>query len=130
MLNSHIVELQKSSDADIKLARKRASQIKKFEEQSGIELVRNGWGFRTWGAFDIKKEDLGKVRKVVGQLRVVSKDVPYDYDKKGEISVSVEGRKNEFKGLQFKYRKPYNGGKKCKVVERTYTSKALECKIS
>lgn len=80
------------------------------------------WG----GTLTIKREDLPRLRKVVGRLKVVRKNVPYDYDRVRELAIVVKPETSDFDQLSFCYRAPHKEGR-CKVETQTSTYKTLVC---
>ncbi len=103
---------------------KRIAAIQKVEA-GGLNVVKNRWDIGYTHA--IKREDLPLLRKIVGRVAVSNTTVPYDYDTRHEIEVTLRPVADEFKMLSFSYQKPYSGKGKCKVVESTQTYRSLVC---
>ena len=76
-------------------------------------------------SFDVAKEDLPKIRKVVGRFKMVGKT---NIERGGEdyVRVLLEPESKDWKPLRFAYTVKYRPGK-CKIVEQTMSYKTLVC---
>lgn len=125
LITSAIMAVQKAHTDAMDVLNKRIKMLMMLRE-AGLDLMRNEWAINCW-CHDIKREDLMTVRKVFGRLKVTGTDVPYDYKQTGQILVAVKPMKEEFSHITFRYRKPYKGDGKCKIVEQVSTYQTLVC---
>ena len=84
-LNDLIADFQKA----VAKAGRIADAIRKLEEGTGMEFA-TSWTQVQWPTFPVKRTDLGKIRKVVGRIKVVGRSVPYDYNTKRELSITIQ----------------------------------------
>lgn len=125
LITKAIMAIQIANTQTIEVFNQRAKMLLMLRE-AGLDLIKNQWSINCW-CHDIKREDLLTIRKAFGRLKVTNNDVPYDYKQTGEILVNVKPMKEEFGHITFRYRKPYKGDGKCKVVETTSTYQTLVC---
>lgn len=105
---------------------KNAKAIRKIEQEAGISLIDSKYALYYGESIHIDRKDLPKIRKVVGRLRVDSKDVAGDYEVSKQIAVFVVPKNEEFSSLRFTYRTPHRGTR-CRVETSVYKQISLVC---
>ena len=104
-----------------------ADQIEKFEAAMDRVFVNTGWDLRYRSGLTIQAEELSTVRKVVGRMKMTGKSLAYDYERSGDVIISLKPCSQEFDALSFNYRRKFRNGGRCKVVEQSSTYQTLVC---
>jgi hypothetical protein len=109
---------------------KFAGQIDALE-LGGFSVNAGVWKLRYRDDFDVSRDTLPKLRKIVGRLQVVGKSVPNDFDRTKEVIVTVRPMSKDFDMLRFTYRSPFRGGGKCHVekIVSTTNYQTIVCKV-
>lgn len=105
---------------------KIAEQIELIEEAVGRTLVTSSWALRYCNDIKVEKSELPAIRNVVGRLTVDGKMVACDFDKTGDVVVTLKPIRSEFEHLRFCYRTKHRPGK-CRVETHTSTYRTLVC---
>lgn len=126
LLVKRIMTIVSRTEETFKRLKRNAAAIEKLQELLGKELCSSEYDIDT-PYFEINREDLPKVRKAVGRLTVVGKEVAWDYNTTGEIDVKVSPASKEYDFVVFRYRTKLRPSAKCKVVENTSVYRSLVC---
>jgi hypothetical protein len=124
--SSVVSDMVSSFNTSLKATLEKMEAIEKVEA-AGIELEQSDSSYLSY-QHRVTREQLPLIRKIVGRVKVISKTVPYDFDRTGEVNVTVRPIAEAFKMLDFTYRTKFRNGGKCKVVEtQSSTYKTIVC---
>ena len=126
MLMRRIMTVVSRTEESFKRLKRNAAAIAKLEELTGKSFCTSEYDVDT-PYFEIKREELPLIRKAVGRLSVIRKEVAWDYDTSNEIEVYIMPSSKDFDFITFRYRSKLRPSAKCKVVETKSTHRALVC---
>ena len=126
MLMKRIMTVVSRTEESFKRLKRNAAAIAKLEELTGKTFCNSEHDVDT-PYFEIKREELPLIRKAVGRLSVMRKEVAWDYNTTGEIEVYIMPSSKDFDFITFRYRSKLRPSAKCKVVESTNTYRSLVC---
>lgn len=125
-LTKRLMDVVDSVQKRIDDLKANARAIQFIEEKLGRELAQDQYDI-AYPNFEIKREELPTLRAAVGRLTVDGKSVPYDYDTKGEIEVTVRAYDEKLRPVRFRYRTKLRAGAKCKVIKSKTVYNTLIC---
>ncbi len=84
-----------------------------------------------WGdSYDISREDLPRIRKAIGKIRVSDKDIVSEFGKVSRTHILVTVRPDCCHGIRLKYVKELHESSKCKIKEVHVPSVAARTEIA
>lgn len=105
-----------------------AMQLEAFQNVCEDVKVRDDeYGIRYRSPISVTREDLPKIRKAIGRVKVVYKAVPHDFEKTKEVVVQIKPLAKEFEKLTFQYRTKFRNGGKCRIVKQESTYTTIVC---
>ena len=126
MMVRRIMTVIGRTEENLKRIKRNAAAIIKLEELTGKNFCTSEYDVDN-PYFEIQREELPLIRKALGRLSVLRKEVAWDYDTTGEIEVYIMPSSKDFDFITFRYRSKLRSTAKCKVVESTNTYRSLVC---
>ena len=107
-----------------KLLKMKAKLAQELEYKSGVELYKTQWQFQSdCQTFEVTLAQLGKIKRVIGNLEDAGKDLAYDFEKTNELMIQLQPIAEKWSGFLFSYRRPLLASDDCKA-------ETVECKTS
>jgi hypothetical protein len=129
-IDNCINEIMKKATEKAERARRYAEVVTQLEQVGVNPGHIDNWDLQMAWPIRIKREDLPKVRKIVGRLQLAGKELAHDFDESGQINVTMKPM-DKTNPVMFVYKTKYRRGGKCEVVENVNPAtitKSLVCK--
>lgn len=114
-------------NASINSIQEYAEQVEAFKAVCELPVKEDEYAIRYRSDIAIKREDLPALRKAIGRVTVVGKNVSQYSSEPNTISVTLKPLSSNFSKLRFTYKTKLRNGGKCKIVEQVSTYKTLVC---